>query len=77
MDAIGRFVKDCCVLGDGEKTSASDLYKKFQKWADGEYDYTSTQFGKLIKMVKGVEPSTSGSKRLYKGIRIKDDIQDG
>ncbi len=51
MDPIGRFIDECCLIGNPNITiKASDLYLNYTSWAtlNNEYIMTSTKFGREI-----------------------------
>jgi hypothetical protein len=33
-DSIGEFIKDCCIIEKGYKTTAKDLYETYRKWGE-------------------------------------------
>lgn len=47
LDVVGRFVEECCSIGDGLKLKAGDAYKAFQSWCEdeGHESMSSTKFG--------------------------------
>lgn len=74
MDVIGQFIQECCETGDGEESTASDLYAAYKKWAFDAGEYVESQRGFGLKLKdRGYqnEMITSGiSKGRTKWLRI-------
>ncbi len=51
MDAIGRFIQDCCITGVERSTKSSELYKVYRDWCreNNEYELTQTKFSIRIE----------------------------
>lgn len=49
-DLIGRWIEECCVVGEGFSAYARPLYQEFSKWASqsGEQGMTETAFGRRM-----------------------------
>jgi putative DNA primase/helicase len=73
MDQIGRFIEECCVLGDGFRVLASALYADYKRWADdsGEHTITGTAFGRKISSAYEKKVSNRGITYLGIGLRSK------
>jgi len=71
MDVIEQFIEDECIVSEGERVGAKELYTAYKKWADesGEYEMSMTKFGK--KMTDKFEKKKSGS-MYYLGINLKE-----
>jgi putative DNA primase/helicase len=50
-DQLGRFIGDCCVVGDSFSGRARPLYQCYRQWAEGagETAVTETMFGRRLK----------------------------
>jgi len=50
-DQLGRFIGDCCVVGDSVSGKARPLYLCYREWAEGagETAITETMFGRRLK----------------------------
>jgi putative DNA primase/helicase len=50
-DQLGRFIGDCCVVGDSVSGKARPLYMCYREWAEGagETAITETMFGRRLK----------------------------
>lgn len=71
MDVIEQFIEDECILNEGERVGAKELYTAYKKWAQegGEYEMSMTKFGK--KVSEKFEKKKSGS-MYYLGINLKE-----
>jgi putative DNA primase/helicase len=72
---VGAFVRDCCVVGSGQRVWIDDLYRAWQQWCqnDGRSVVTTKQtFGRdLAAVLPGVRARTgSGNSRFYEGIGL-------
>ena len=70
MDVIEQFIDDECIVVEGERVGAKELYTAYKKWADetGAYNMNKNKFG--IKMKEKFESKKSGS-IYYLGINLK------
>ncbi|MGI8744999.1 MAG: DNA primase family protein [Bryobacteraceae bacterium] len=50
MDVIGRFISECCVVGDYSSCRAKNLYSAYKIWAEksGENAISMTTFGNVV-----------------------------
>ena len=78
MDQVGRFVDECCLIGQGE-VKGSDLYVAYQKWAEncGEHAMKGKVFGERIQESKsllngGVIREERSYANVYVGISLRD-----
>lgn len=69
MDAIGRFVDDCC--DPAGTVGAMELYNAYKSWAQdrNEYVFTSTAFGREIG--KRYEKTRTARGNVYLGISMR------
>jgi putative DNA primase/helicase len=78
-DQLGRFVAECCILGENLRTSASALYSEYKRWAESgkEHPVTATAFG--LKMpARGFEKRALKHGTTYFGIGLRaSDRDDG
>ncbi len=51
MDQVGRFVSDCCIVGDFVLAKAREMYTAYRKWVEefGEHFIAETAFGLKLK----------------------------
>jgi putative DNA primase/helicase len=74
MDIVGRFIEECCILGDEYQASAKDLYQKYKFWCEdnGEYAISKKVFGGKLGE-KGLESGRKhGGVRIWKNIGIRE-----
>lgn len=72
MDVIEQFVADECIVGEGEKVGANELFKSYQAWADetGEYKMNKNKFG--TKMKDKFEGKRLSAGIHYMGINLRE-----
>jgi putative DNA primase/helicase len=72
-DIIGTFVADLCVLLPTARTTKSDLYKEFKRWAEDndELVLTKHDFNARIAQVCGVASNRTGKARRWVGICVR------
>jgi putative DNA primase/helicase len=63
MDWMSAFLSECCILEEGAKTTAKDLYGALTKWCFGDDDGPPSQkeFGRRLR--------TAGLRSFKKGIK--------
>jgi putative DNA primase/helicase len=68
-DQLGRFIDDCCVVGDFVRCKATPLYTAYRRWADetGEDPLTLTAFGRRMTE-RGFRKEKKESANVYVGI---------
>jgi putative DNA primase/helicase len=76
---VGAFVRECCVLGAGHRTSVDDLYRAWNRWceADGRNAISTKQaFGRdLMAAAPGVTRRRgTGMVSFYEGIGLRSDV---
>lgn len=74
MDAIGAFIDESCVTGDGLEATARELYAAYTKWAEdsGERPLSQTRFGTELGnrgMVSGRDSYTG--RKTWSGIGLR------
>jgi putative DNA primase/helicase len=72
-DVVGRFISECCVLGDWASARAKDLYQVYRNWVEnsGEKEPISlTAFGRRLAE-KGFLKSHDDKGVKYDGIGIR------
>lgn len=72
MDVIEQFIADECIVGEGEKVGANELFKSYQAWADetGEYKMNKNKFG--TKMKDKFESKRLSAGIHYMGINLRE-----
>ncbi|MBM9514716.1 DNA primase family protein [Desulfogranum marinum] len=72
MDVVGRFIEDCCTVGNGEKVSSQILFTLYTDWCrqQGESLKTKVAFGKELKE-KEFTPYRTSTERGWVGIGLK------
>lgn len=75
MDPVAEFIDECCVLVQGDRERASDLYKAYKKWAldNGQHLFSSTKFG--IEMSNKFTKKLSGG-AWYEGVVLSEDSKE-
>jgi len=77
MDNIGRFIEECCQIGESFRTPTSELYEAYKAWAEdvGVEVLSSQNFGRrLTELGFEAQQSRTGKRRwMRQGIKIKDD----
>lgn len=71
-DQIGRFLDDCCIVGEFASARARELYGAYHRWVDGagEDSLTETSFGKRMGE-RGFEKRRTVYGTSYDGIGIR------
>lgn len=51
MDVLEQFIDDLCIVAEGERVAAGELYQKYRKWADEteSYKMNKNKFGMKMK----------------------------
>ena len=70
MDVREQFIDDECIVSEGERVGASEIFKVYKEWADetGAYKMNKNKFG--VKMKEKFKSKKSGS-IYYLGINLK------
>ena len=68
---LGRFIDECCVIGDGYKCRPMQLYTVYKIWAEerGEEMISAHRLGKELKN-SGFEQTRTNSQRLWQKIGV-------
>lgn len=68
-DRLGRFIAECCIIGDFAQAKARALYSGYRRWAEeaGERTLTETDFSNAI-MERGFSRTHTKSANIYSGI---------
>lgn len=74
-DPVGRWIEECCNVGQGLSASASSLYESFRKWFESEESdakpMNQTAFGRDLSK-KRIEPIRTGTGQKWRqGIALK------
>jgi putative DNA primase/helicase len=69
-DAIGKFIEECCVLGEMTSVRASVLYGTYEKWCkdNGQYQLSGRKFGEY--MTRKFEKLKGDVGMIYHGIGL-------
>lgn len=72
MDALGRFIDDCCKLSAAATVSSTVLYNRYAYWADenGEEKLSSPHFGRRLTDLGLKSKRKTAGKRFWIGIEI-------
>lgn len=72
-DTLGRFIDECCVVGDDFEVSATTLYARYKTWADegGFKPWTQTKFGTELVDKKYGKRKSCG-RIYYSGIQLRE-----
>ena len=73
-DVLGRFLRECCLLGPAFHVGSSELFSAWSKWCadQGEDAGTQTSFASELQ-AKGLDNYTSKGRRRWRGIGVADD----
>jgi len=71
-DLLGEFLSDCCLLVDGARTSASQLYREYRSWGEarGEHLWTQTAFGRQMSD-RGLRSVKAHGNKVYVGLGLR------
>jgi len=71
MDQVGRFIEECCVVGDSFRSFGVALYSEYKRWTEtaGEHAITGTAFGRKISERYEKKHSERGATYLGIGVR--------
>jgi putative DNA primase/helicase len=73
-DVLGHFIDECCHLESGSKTSATELYSTYKRWAEEgkEYVWSQTVFGRRLE-VRGHATVKSDGRIYRRGLVLRQD----
>jgi putative DNA primase/helicase len=71
MDAIGQFVADCCITGNGRKVDVADLYRAYQDWTktNGQGALSNRKFGVELEK-RGYPGNRTNTARYREGLSL-------
>ncbi len=71
-DAVGRFIGECCIVGEYATAKARELYAAYRRWSEGsgEEPVTETSFGRRITERGFAKRHTSQGKQ-YQGVGLQ------
>lgn len=74
MDLVQRWINECCEVGDGYITKATELFENFKNYCkiNNEYEMSQTLFGRNFG--KKYHKRMYAGATVYEGIRIKNNI---
>jgi putative DNA primase/helicase len=76
-DQVGRFLDECCTLGEEDEATTSALYAAYKTWCDNSSErvLTATAFGKRMTERDGitriVTKKSGRTQRLYRGVELR------
>lgn len=70
MDVLEQFIADECIVGEGERVQASEIFTVYKKWAEdtGSYNMNKNKFG--MKMKEKFDSVKSGN-IFYVGVNLR------
>jgi P4 family phage/plasmid primase-like protien len=74
MNQVGRFIEECCYVGEHMFSPAGDLYEAYRAWCQrvGEHPMTQNSLGrKLTELGHPLKHDTEGANRLRNGLGLK------
>jgi putative DNA primase/helicase len=76
-DRLGRFISECCVIGDFAQAKARALYSAYRTWGEqaGEHAITETAFGSALQE-RGFSKNHTRGGAVYAGIGLAAEIQE-
>lgn len=71
QDFLADYLKDCCMIGEGESSPAGLLYQAFRQWCveRGEKEVTQRVFGTMLRE-RGYERKRKTSGMVWYGLRL-------
>lgn len=71
MDIVGRFIEECCVIGEDFLVKTGEIYDRYVSWCSNvrENALSATKFGRKMSE-KGYDRSKSNGLRYYKGLGL-------
>jgi putative DNA primase/helicase len=74
MDNIGRFIEECCEVGEGFRTPSSELYEAYKAWAEdvGVEVLSSQSFGRRLTELNfpTKRDTGAGKKTMRYGLKV-------
>jgi putative DNA primase/helicase len=74
MDAVGRFLAECCIERPDAKVAAASLYAAYTQWCEqtGERPLSQRMLGRKLAE-RGYQPIRTSAVRMWQGIGLRDD----
>ncbi len=78
MDQFGRFIGECCIVGEFAQAKARPLYSAYRKWAEeaGEQPVMETSFANTLKE-RGFTKKRTKNGAVYQGIGLASPTNEG
>jgi putative DNA primase/helicase len=78
MDQFGRFIGECCIVGDFAQATGRVFYSAYRKWAEeaGEPPVMETRFGATLKE-RGFTKKHTKNGVVYQGIGLASPCDEG
>jgi putative DNA primase/helicase len=78
MDQFGRFIEECCVIGEFAQMRARAIYSAYRKWAEeaGEQPVMETSFGNTLRE-RGFTKKHTKQGAVYQGIGLASRSDEG
>jgi putative DNA primase/helicase len=75
MDVVGRFLADCCYVGDSAEVSSSVLYARYGYWCqeNGEQELSQNALARRLSDRGYQNRRSTGGKRVWSGLALSDD----
>jgi putative DNA primase/helicase len=75
QDIVGRFIDECCELGDGFTVAKGDLYRDLERWGEesGEDVLTKTAVGRWLKQ-NGYREKRGARTRSWIGLKLRQGV---
>src|SRR5260370_20164317 len=69
-DCIGRWITECCQLGEGHEESSSALFESWARWAEGSKENPGSQkaFAQELHNRPGIQQYRTARVRGFRGI---------
>jgi P4 family phage/plasmid primase-like protien len=75
-DALGRWMAERCILGNGEHAASSELFRDWKNWAEPNNEFVGSQrrFSMNLDGRNGIALTRNRAERLFRGISLRGDI---
>lgn len=78
MDAVGRFIEECCSVAAAATVSSSELYARYEYWAQTNGEEKLSQKAVANQLLeRGFRSSRTKAKRLWIGLSLDGDRNEG
>lgn len=73
MDTVGRFLRECCELGPSFRVGSTEIYKRYQRWAEatGEHPIAQRVLTSRLKTRDGIEDGHAETGTVFHGVRVR------